>query len=65
MHSNEIHRDKQATEAAPPCAPGWVLRQDGFTVPRRETSIDDLMTSPWIGLHFRHELLLHYKHEEL
>jgi hypothetical protein len=28
-------------------------------------NIDDVVASPWMGLHYRHELLLHYKHEEL
>jgi len=27
--------------------------------------IDDVVASPWIGLHYKHELLLHYKHESL
>ena len=27
--------------------------------------IDELITSPWIGLHYRHEFLLHYAHELL
>jgi len=30
-----------------------------------EINIDDVIASPWIGLHYRHELLLHYRHEEL
>lgn len=27
--------------------------------------IDDYAASPWLGLHFRHELLLHCNHELL
>lgn len=27
--------------------------------------IDDVIASPWIGLHHRHEFLLHYRHESL
>lgn len=27
--------------------------------------IDDLSASPWTGLHYRYEFLLHYKHELL
>lgn len=27
--------------------------------------IDDLSASPWAGLHYRHEFLLHYQHELL
>jgi hypothetical protein len=65
MHSREVPPDKSASEASPPHAPNWILRPEGARSPRRDTTIDDLITSPWIGLHFRHELLLHYKHEEL
>ena len=28
-------------------------------------NIDELTVSPWIGLHFRHEFLLHHRHELL
>ena len=27
--------------------------------------IDELITSPWVGLHYRHEFLLHHRHELL
>lgn len=27
--------------------------------------IDDICASPWIGLHYRHEFLLHLRHELL
>ncbi len=27
--------------------------------------IDDVVASPWIGLHYKHVFLLHYKHESL
>lgn len=27
--------------------------------------IDEFVSSPWIGLHYRHELLLHHRHELL
>lgn len=27
--------------------------------------IDDIIASPWIGLHYRHEFLLLYRHESL
>lgn len=27
--------------------------------------IDDVIASPWIGLHYKHEFLLHYRHESL
>lgn len=34
-------------------------------VPPKETNIDDFDAAPWIGLHYKHELLLHHKHESL
>ena len=27
--------------------------------------IDNIIASPWIGLHYKHEFLLHYRHESL
>ena len=27
--------------------------------------IDEIVSSPWIGLHYRHEFLLHHRHERL
>jgi hypothetical protein len=33
--------------------------------PPKAINIDDFNASPWIGLHYRHELLLHHKHESL
>lgn len=27
--------------------------------------IDQIVASPWIGLHYRHEFLLHHRHESL
>lgn len=29
------------------------------------SSIDELSASPWIGMHYRHEFLLHHRHELL
>lgn len=31
--------------------------------PLKSLDIDDFAASPWIGLHFRHEMLLHHRHE--
>ena len=33
--------------------------------PSKAINIDDFNASPWLGLHYRHELLLHHKHESL
>jgi hypothetical protein len=40
------------------CAEATPARREAF-------DIDELTTSPWIGLHYRYEFLLHYKHELL
>lgn len=32
---------------------------------RRTLNIDNFEASPWIGLPYRHEFLLHYRHELL
>ena len=37
----------------------------GAPPPRRDFDIDELIASPWIGLHYRHEFLLHHRHELL
>lgn len=33
--------------------------------PRHDFGIDELIASPWIGLHYRHEFMLHHRHELL
>ena len=33
--------------------------------PRHVVNVDDLCASPWVGLHYRHEFLLHHGHELL
>lgn len=35
------------------------------TRPHSALTIDEITASPWVGLHFRHEFLLHYQHELL
>lgn len=32
---------------------------------RRAVDIDALSASPWVGLHYRYEFLLHHRHELL
>jgi hypothetical protein len=41
------------------------LIEDGQTISYAAFAIDELAASPWVGLHYRHEFLLHYKHELL
>lgn len=33
--------------------------------PHQIVNIDELCTSPWIGLHYRYEFMLHHRHELL
>ncbi|MGX1163418.1 hypothetical protein FBY31_4457 [Arthrobacter sp. SLBN-100] len=33
--------------------------------PRQTINIDELCASPWVGLHYRQEFLLHHRHELL
>jgi hypothetical protein len=47
-----------APEQTPCAEEARAHRQDAF-------DIDELNASPWIGLHYRHEFLLHYSHELL
>lgn len=44
-----------------PNGPG--VRKD--TVSREAYDIDAFAASPWIGLHYKHEFLLHHRHEHL
>ncbi len=41
-----------------PCADEARVHQDAF-------NIDELAASPWMGLHYRHEFLIHYLNELL
>lgn len=50
----------------PTALPPHVPTEGGEEAPSsRAFGIDDYVTSPWIGLHYRHEFLLHCNHELL
>lgn len=38
---------------------------EDLQAPLKWLDIDDFAASPWIGLHYRHEMLLHHRHELL
>jgi hypothetical protein len=41
------------------------VKQAPGQAPGTGVDIDDFFAVPWLGLHHRHELLLHYRHERL
>jgi hypothetical protein len=45
--------------------PNLTLSAQEAPTPRHVLGIDELAASPWIGLHYRHEFLLHHRHESL
>lgn len=63
--TSDVPTSKPIHPAFPKPGPGPVLGLDDSLVVRREIDIDDVIASPWIGLHYSHELLLHHRHEEL
>lgn len=46
-------------------APDWTTRAEEAPAPLQAINIDEFTESPWIGLHYKHEFLLHYRHELL
>jgi hypothetical protein len=53
-----------AQTALPPGRPNQGLGAEEALI-AQAFGIDDYAASPWIGLHYRHELLLHCNHELL
>lgn len=51
--------------AVPPRRPRQGKEVDAAPLAQAFFGIDDYAASPWIGLHYRHELLLHCNHELL
>jgi hypothetical protein len=45
-------------------APGLSARE-AHSPSQLSLEIDEITASPWIGLHYRHEFLLHHRHEML
>jgi hypothetical protein len=46
-------------------APDWTTSAEEPPAPLQAMNIDEVTASPWIGLHYKHEFLLHYRHELL
>ena len=45
--------------------PGHSIHAQDAQALVQDFGIDEYSASPWIGLHYKHELLLHYRHEAL
>lgn len=45
--------------------PGQNICAEEAQLPCQDFGIDEYAALPWIGLHYRHEFLLHYSHELL
>jgi hypothetical protein len=63
-------RKPQPTPHSEECPPPMrQLRATGANAPTSAPAlavdIDELVTSPWIGMHYRYEFLLHHRHELL
>jgi hypothetical protein len=55
-----------STRQSAPCVstPGKAPRPD-IGAQLHAFDMDELIASPWLGLHYRHEFLLHHRHELL
>lgn len=65
MPKRRILRNGLAHKVLQSCAPDRDAYAEDELAPRNAFDIDELTASPWIGLHFRHEFMLHYRHELL
>jgi hypothetical protein len=64
MPRNRIALPSVVQTALPPRRPNQIMGAE--EAPSRQSfGIDDYFASPWIGLHYRHEFLLHCNHELL
>ena len=52
-------------QGAVPSCPSAPPETSGNSAAREIPSIDAFGASPWVGLHYRHEFLLHHRHELL
>ncbi|NYD79671.1 hypothetical protein BJY19_003404 [Arthrobacter cupressi] len=63
MRRNRIAFPGLVPTALPPRMPNEIVgKEEAYA---RAFGIDDFCASPWIGLHYRHEFLLHCNHELL
>lgn len=65
MTVSQVGPDSPAQKGNQFGLPDPTVLADETPVSRPTFNIDDICASPWVGLHHRHEFLLHYKHEML
>jgi hypothetical protein len=65
MHLRRVPRTSPVEHMFPSSTAGRTRGEEAPRAPQQVVNIDELSTSPWIGLHYRHEFLLHYRHELL
>jgi len=65
MPRRRVPLDSTPQRAIGTGAPDWPTRPEEAPTPLKAINIDELTESPWIGLHYKHEFLLHYRHELL
>ncbi|RNL54333.1 hypothetical protein D7003_11525 [Arthrobacter oryzae] len=65
MHRRQVSSNGTGQKAGPRNASDLAPRAEEAPGPRQAINIDELFASPWIGLHYRHEYLLHHRHELL
>ena len=63
MPKRRVFQGRRVLDAGCAPVPDRVRHQDEAS--HAPLDIDDLCTSPWVGMHYRHEFLLHYRHELL
>ncbi len=64
MPRNRIAFPSVVQTAIPPHRPNQIMGAEEAPL-AQAFGIDDYFASPWIGLHYRHEFLLHCNHELL
>jgi hypothetical protein len=65
MPRRGVHPNDTGQKVLPRGVPERAPRAEKAPAPRQPVNIDDLAASPWVGLHYLHEFLLHHRHELL
>ena len=65
LHTRRNPLHNLTRQQHPPRLAPKAVALEGSTSLGLALDIDELVASPWIGLHYRHEFLLHHRHELL
>lgn len=65
MRRRRIFPNGTGQQLLPSAVPHSASRPEELPEPRQSIDIDEVCASPWVGLHYRHEFLLHHRHELL